>query len=183
MCAGSLMASRKKPPAKQVKAGTSKEAAKPKAKGRPSLYKPEYAEQAYKLCLLGATDAKLADFFAVNEDTVHEWKKVHTDFSESITRGKEQADAEIAEALFHRAKGYSHPEDDIRTVAASIVITPTVKHYPPDTQAASLWLRNRQPALWRDKQDVEHSGNPERPVKVDATLNLTPAEVYKQLLG
>ena len=25
------------------------------------------------------------------------------------------------------------------------------EHYPPDTQAASLWLRNRQPAKWRDR--------------------------------
>jgi hypothetical protein len=33
-----------------------------------------------------------------------------------------------------------------------------VKCYPPDTAAASLWLRNRQPAKWRDKTDVEHSG-------------------------
>jgi hypothetical protein len=127
-------------------------------RGRPTKYQPEYDEQAYKLCLLGATDAKLADFFGVNEDTVHEWKKVHTSFSESITRGKDRADAEIAEALFHRAKGYSHAEDDIRTVAAEIVITPTVKHYPPDTQAASLWLRNRQPQLWRDKVDTVLSG-------------------------
>ena len=37
---------------------------------------------------------------------------------------------------------------------SEIVITPTVKHYPPDTQAASLWLRNRQPQLWRDKTEV-----------------------------
>lgn len=34
-------------------------------KGRPSGYKPEYAEQARKLCLLGATDQEIADFFEV----------------------------------------------------------------------------------------------------------------------
>ena len=28
---------------------------------------------------------------------------------------------------------------------------PYTEHYPPDTQAASLWLRNRQPRQWRDK--------------------------------
>jgi transposase-like protein len=136
-----------------------------KGGGRPTKYRAEFAEQAYKLCLLGATDLKLADFFGVTEQTLHNWRKNHQRFLESITRGKEIADAEIAEALFHRAKGYSHPEDDIRTLAgpngagAEIVITPTVKHYPPDTSAASLWLRNRQPKLWRDKQEVEHSGS------------------------
>ena len=33
-------------------------------KGRPSSYRQEYAEQAYKLCLLGVTDADMADFSA-----------------------------------------------------------------------------------------------------------------------
>jgi hypothetical protein len=126
--------------------------------GRPSAYKAEYAEQAYKLCLLGATDAKMADFFGVSEQTINAWKLAHPNFLESITRGKDGADAEIAAALFHRAKGYSHPEVDIKVVAAEIVQTPLTKHYPPDTQAASLWLRNRQPKLWRDKQDMELTG-------------------------
>jgi hypothetical protein len=30
----------------------------------------------------------------------------------------------------------------------------TIEH-PPDTQAASLWLRSRQPRLWRDKHDID----------------------------
>lgn len=151
--------------------------------GRPTSYKAEYAEQAYKLCLLGATDAKLGEFFGVSEQTINAWKAAQPTFLESITRGKEKADAEIAESLFHRAKGYRHPEVHVSNFQGNITLTPLTKHYPPDTQAASLWLRNRQPKLWRDKMDLEHSGDPERPVKIDATLNLTPAEVYKQLLG
>lgn len=145
------MATAKKAPAKEV--------VKAAPVGRPSKYKPEYAEQARKLCLLGYTDTELADFFGVNPDTVHEWKIVHPEFSESICLGKEIADADIAESLYQRAKGYSHPEDDIRVVAGSIEITPTIKHYPPDTAAASLWLRNRQQKRWKDKVEVDHSGS------------------------
>jgi hypothetical protein len=137
--------------------------------GRPTSYKPEYAEQAYKLCLLGATDAKLADFFGVSESTLNLWKQEHAQFSESMAEGKDQADAEIAKALFHRAKGYSHPEVDIRVVASEIVQTKLVKHYPPDTAAASLWLRNRQPKLWRDKQELEHTGADGGPLVVEIT--------------
>ena len=51
--------------------------------GRPTLYKPEYAEQAYKLCQLGATDIELAKFFNVSLDTIHEWSNVNEEFSES----------------------------------------------------------------------------------------------------
>jgi hypothetical protein len=41
------------------------------AVGRPSSYRVEFAEQAYKLCLLGATDGEMAGFFATTEQTVN----------------------------------------------------------------------------------------------------------------
>jgi hypothetical protein len=125
--------------------------------GRPTDYKPECSEQARKLCLLGATDKDLASFFEVNEDTITEWKKVHPEFSVSIKEGKDIADAQVAERLFQRALGYSHPEDKIFNDNGSPLVVPTVKHYPPDPTAAIFWLKNRQKAKWRDKQEVEHS--------------------------
>jgi len=131
--------------------------AKPK-RGRPTKHREEYNEQAYKLCLLGATDAEIGDFFGVPEQTVNNWKHTQPSFLESITRGKVQADAEVAEKLRQRALGYSHPDTHISTYNGEVTITPIIKHYPPDTPAASLWLRNRQPKKWRDKVDVEHSG-------------------------
>jgi hypothetical protein len=128
--------------------------------GRPTSYREEYAAQAFKLALLGMTDAEMASFFEVNEDTINEWKRVHPEFSVSIARGKGDADGDVAEKLYRRAMGYSHDAVKIFMPAGASepVYAPYVEHYPPDTQAASLWLRNRQPAKWRDKQDVEHSG-------------------------
>ena len=38
--------------------------------GRPSLYKPEFAEQAFELCLAGATNQDLADTFEVGHSTI-----------------------------------------------------------------------------------------------------------------
>jgi len=129
--------------------------------GRPTLYREEYVEQAFKLALLGMTDAEMASFFEVSVDTVNEWKRVHPEFSASITRGKSEADSDVAEKLYRRAMGYSHEAVKIFMPAGASepVYAPYTEHYPPDTQAASLWLRNRQPARWRDKQDVEHSGS------------------------
>lgn len=126
--------------------------------GRPTKYRAEFNEQAYKLCLLGATDVEMADFFQVDEDTINEWKKRHPEFSESITRGKRAADANVAERLYQRALGYSHEAVKIFMPAQwhEPVYAPYTEHYPPDTQAASLWLRNRQPGKWRDR--VEHTG-------------------------
>jgi|SRR5690625_922287 len=127
--------------------------------GRPTRYRAEYAEQAYKLCLLGATDKELADFFHVSEQTINTWKKRHKRFLESLKKGKDAADAEVASKLFHRATGYEHPEADIKVISGEIVITPTIKHYPPDTTAAIFWLKNRQPSKWRDKQEVDHKSS------------------------
>lgn len=133
----------------------------PKAKlphGRPSLYKPEHDEQARKLCLLGATDPELADFFSVNIDTIYEWKKVHESFSDAIKRGKIQADSNVADRLYQRAMGYEHPEVDIRVVDHEIIQTPITKVYAPDPTAAIFWLKNRQRTKWRDKVDSEITG-------------------------
>ena len=125
--------------------------------GRPSSYRPEFAEQAYKLSLLGATDGVMADFFGVSEVTFNAWKHRDLQFLEAITRGKLMADAVIAESLYHRAKGYSHESVKIFNNDGVALIVPYTERFPPDTQAASLWLRNRQPRLWRDKQEFEHT--------------------------
>jgi len=130
--------------------------------GRPTKYKPEFAEQAYGMCLLkGMTDEELANYFGVATSSIYEWKKEHPDFSEAIKKGKEIADVSVATALRDRALGYSHPEDKIFLHEGEPVIVPTTKHYPPDTAAAFIWLKNRHPERWRDKVEVEHGGQVE----------------------
>lgn len=138
--------------------------------GRPSSYKDEFAEWAMKLAKLGATDKELAESFEVAESTIGNWKNAHPEFLDSIKKGRQIADAEVASKLFHRATGYKHPEDDIKNVAGEIVITPTIKHYPPDTTAAIFWLKNRRPDLWRDKVDSEISGPGGGAIKVASTV-------------
>lgn len=47
--------------------------------GRPTKYKKEYDDQAFKLCLLGATDKEIADFFEVNrsfDEFILLWLKI-----------------------------------------------------------------------------------------------------------
>jgi hypothetical protein len=130
-----------------------------KGGGRKTVYKAEYAELAYNYCLLGATDEQLGGFLKVSEQTINNWKKSHKDFSLAIARAKEQADAVVAMSLYHRANGYSHPDVDIKMYEGQIIKTELIKHYPPDTNAAMFWLKNRQPKIWRDKQEIEHSGS------------------------
>lgn len=127
-------------------------------RGMKSTYKPEYAEQARKLCLLGATDKELADFFDVAESTINKWKTDFPEFSESIKSGKDIADGDVADRLYRRAMGYSHKAVKIFNDQGAPLEVEYTEHYPPDTTACIFWLKNRQKGKWRDKQEVEQSG-------------------------
>jgi hypothetical protein len=128
-------------------------------KGRPTKYKKEFSEQAYKLCLLGLNDKELSAYFEISESTLNKWKIDHEDFSESLKAGKDIADGNVAVSFYKRAIGYEHPEDKIFNNNGAPMIVPTIKHYPPDTSAAMSWLKNRQPEKWRDKTEVEVSAD------------------------
>lgn len=134
--------------------------------GRPTEYRDDYPDQARRLCLLGMTDEELAGFFGVDVRTIYRWDEVHPEFCQARARGKEGADGKVAERLYHRALGYHHDDVHISTYEGDVTMTPIVKHYPPDTQAATWWLRNRQPKKWRDKQDIEVTGANGGPVFV-----------------
>ena len=127
--------------------------------GRPSGYKAEYAKQAEKLCRLGATDADIADFFGVDVRTIYRWKNSNEEFCQSLKLGKEEADERVARSLYGRAIGYEHPDVHVSNYQGEVTLTPITKHYAPDTTAAIFWLKNRRPEEWRDKQDVDVSGN------------------------
>ncbi|MDE2099816.1 MAG: helix-turn-helix domain-containing protein [Patescibacteria group bacterium] len=127
--------------------------------GRPSLYRAEYVDRGYELALLGLTDQALAKCFEINPDTLYEWQKAHPEFREALLRGKELADRRVADALYQRALGYSHYSVKIFNHEGAPLVVPFIEHYAPDVTACIFWLKNRQPARWRDKQHVEHEGD------------------------
>ena len=115
---------------------------------RPESYKPEFADLAYRLMLLRHTDDELAGFFGIDKKTIYNWDAAHPEFRERRLAGKDVADGAVVESLFARANGYSHPDIDIRVVDGAIVQTEIIKHYPPDTAAATYILNNRHPDKW-----------------------------------
>jgi hypothetical protein len=137
--------------------------------GRPSLYKPEYAEQARAQCEEGATDQELADFFEVSVRTLYRWKNNFPEFCQALKAGKDPADERVERSLFERATGYERDEIDIRVVGGEIIQTTVRKFYPPDTTAAIFWLKNRKPDLWRDKTETALTGANGGPIQIVAT--------------
>ena len=118
--------------------------------GRPSSYKDEYAEQARRYSLLGATDVQMAEFFGVSEQTLNKWKKDFPVFLESLKSGKCESDAKVAEKLYTRAIGYSYTEVKTEETPLGTRTTRTTKEVVPDTTAQIFWLKNRQRDKWNN---------------------------------
>jgi hypothetical protein len=127
------------------------------AGGRPTDYRDEFAEQARKLCELGATDIELADFFEVDTRTIYRWRNSHDDFCQAVKAGKGACDDRVERAFYNRAVGYTFESEKIFQAGGEIIRAPTLEHVAPDAGAALNWLKNRRPDQWRDKVEHEHS--------------------------
>lgn len=146
--------------------------------GRNSLYRKEYADQARKLCLLGATDKELADFFEITETTIQNWKKAHPAFIASIVDGRVVADANVADSLYKRATGeYVQLEKLMKVKDAEGKETFEAVRYkgfiPGDPNAAYRWLLNRRRQDWTDSSKVDLTGT------VNVTINKPGQEVAR----
>ena len=89
----------------------------------------------------------MARFFEVHEATINRWKQKYPKFCESIKKGKEEADANVADSLYQRATGYEHEDTYFAQFQGEIITETYTKHYPPDTAAAFIWLKNTRHRL------------------------------------
>lgn len=132
-----------------------------KKRGRPGSYDPaSHPDRGFKLACLGCTNAEIAEQFAISEALLAVWFKDHPELLESIHAGRVPADSAVADALRKRALGFEWEEEVATKVKVDkdreeVVITKVKRAVPPDTNAASLWLRNRKSANWQEKSVVQ----------------------------
>jgi hypothetical protein len=129
-------------------------------RGRPTKFSVERCERAYSLAAAGATDPEIAEGVGISVATLYLWRHQHPEFLEATRLGKDAADERVERSLYHRALGYSQPAVKIFLPAGASkpIYAPYVERFPPDTAAASLWLRNRRPDEWRDNVKMDVSG-------------------------
>ena len=142
---------------------------------RPTKWNEKYFPYIKKIIQLGGNDKDIAEICNVTEQTVNNWKSQNPQFFESLKDWKEQADKEVEKSLYKRAMGYSHKEDKIFNDQGKPLVVPTIKHYPPDSTSMIFWLKNRQPAKWRDKQ--EHSVSFTE-YKIGKSDDIDPTDTY-----
>lgn len=134
------------------------------AGGRPPKYKPEILLAVEFMARHGLTDVEMSKRIGVSEVTFNSWKKKYPEFLKSLKAGKEEADERVEKALFQLAIGYEYDAEKPVTVGegkgfSRIEIAKYREKTPPNPTACIFWLKNRRKDKWRDKQEIEHSGN------------------------
>ena len=107
----------------------------------------------------GLTDEQIAEKMGINKATLYRWKEKYCDICDTLKRGKEVVDFQVENALLKRALGYEYEEVSEKYESGTLTEKKvTKKQVVPDTTAQIFWLKNRRPDKWKDKQDVQVSG-------------------------
>lgn len=113
----------------------------------------------------GLSNEQIAHNMGITFHTLYKWQDKYSELREALKKGKEVVDREVENALLKRAMGYEtveeveEPVEDKETGEVQMRVTKRVKkQVAPDVTAQIFWLKNRKPAEFRDKHDVEFKG-------------------------
>lgn len=119
----------------------------------------------------GLTNEQIAGNMGISRETLNQWSKKYPDISDALKKGKEITDRKVENALLNKALGFTKTirkafkckdviYDNGKRVSEKerIEYADEEVYIPPDTTAQIFWLKNRKPDQWRDKRDIEHSG-------------------------
>ena len=108
----------------------------------------------------GLSDDEVAEKLGVAVRTIHRWKKEHPEFLKALLETKAIMDARVEMSLYQRATGYRATKTEVTVEGGQETkrVTKT-EEVLPDVNACKLWLINRQPENWKDKQDVSVTGD------------------------
>lgn len=113
--------------------------------GRPTDFTPEMGEEILTLMASGLSLAAAAADLGIHRQRVYEWEERHPEFADTIRLA--------------RSKRQLFLERRLLAADASPVVTSTI-----------FALKNAAGEDWRDKQEVEHSGQVVTIAKDDAAL-------------
>ena len=116
--------------------------------GRPSKYEEKYCEKVISLGKQGLSITQMALELDIHKDTLYEWKKNHTEFSDAVKKARDYSQAYWENALSKAALG----KNDADTV--------------PNPTLMIFQMKNRFPDEWREKQVQEHVGKDESKLEI-----------------
>lgn len=120
--------------------------------GQPTKYRDEYCEQILEHMREGLSASSFAGVVGVSMDTISEWRKVHPEFSEAVKKGQG------SRVLYWEKRLCAGSKND----ALPIIFA----------------LKNVHPEEWRDRREIEMSG---QVIAFEPSLLLAAAEVARKL--
>ncbi|MEH2525848.1 MULTISPECIES: hypothetical protein [unclassified Bradyrhizobium] len=113
--------------------------------GRPSEYRPEYCQLVQDVMSEGFSLTAFAGQIRVAKETVYEWIRRHSEFSDAVSRARVARVRALEAKLLRSRKG-------------------------AETTAAIFALRNADPTEWRDIKHTTHDHNHKIEQLTDAQL-------------
>ncbi len=127
----------------------------------------------------GLKDKTIADNIGITTQTLYDWKRRFSSFSEALKKGKEVIDNEAEEALIKRMLGYDYEEETTYIDNnGKKSIRKVKKHVPPDTTALIFWLKNRRREDWRDRIDKTVTGSNDGPIEANINASTSKVHIY-----
>lgn len=144
--------------------------------GRTIKYRPDWPDRVRRMYKPGvaATNEQIGQVLGCSIAYVCDCKNMYQEFKEATKEIQERAADLMENALYQRGLGSVLPDTKAQWVPDREVVLKDAdgnervevipgrweyadlrKHYPPDYQSASLYLRNVRPEKWRDRVEVD----------------------------
>jgi len=128
-------------------------------------YSEELTEKICKHLKKGNTVTTTCQAVGIAKSTFYEWVENKSDFSDAIKKAMAIPDKKVENALYKSAiMGHRYKEKEFKAVAVGekikmIPVKTVTKIIPPNVTAQIFYLKNRQPDEWKDRHDLDVSGN------------------------
>lgn len=110
------------------------------------------------MAMLGGTMVQMAKAIGVRFEKLKAMMSEDPELCAAIEEGKSHADDIVEQSLFNRAKGYTRNAVKVFNDEGRPMIVRYEEDVMPDVVACIFWLKNRRPRLWRDRQELNVTG-------------------------
>lgn len=149
-------------------------------RGDDMRYKKEFARVVYDQMIKGKTISYICEkVLRVQRVTFYKWMKDEDklEFRQAVAEAKKAISDEMDAAIMKLAKGGSHTEVTKELRDGAMIITKKVtRKIAPDMNAVRYYKNNIDPANWRERRAIEHSGE----VKMEHTLPPSVLEILQE---
>jgi hypothetical protein len=107
------------------------------SRGQQTQYSPTIIPAVKAAAFFGATVDEIANYIGVSTSCFYKWRLNEPELEEAVKRGREKSNERVVESLYQLAIGW--------------------KGGKPDLGAICFFLKNRDPANWRDVQHLDQA--------------------------